>query len=359
MVGFADSYRKRMKVLGGDTRERNMFRKSHEFELYFENTLNREEAVVDGETVQCVFQDQSQSNNKDLSDDKYIILPNSVSAKIGSYVEWRGEQWLIFTGEYKTIPTHQQLKIKHVNMYMKWLVDKNKKLICNDGKGWGAYVQNQTLYTLGVSNTGNNFPIANAKMSIFIKDVPETRAIKIGTRLFIAGDIYKIEFADRVSRPGLINWLLDEDTFNDEIDNAELGVANYWDEENPKHTDTSQVDTGTKSSSDTDATETHENDSEDVQPEVQWNIEGQLKARLGRSYTYTVVSTDGSQPEVSEWIVGDIEALPFYVNSKDQHSITIQVKDDYTVVGQTATIAAKVNGEIKNIAIKIIKKFGQ
>ena len=72
MVGFADSYRKRMKVLGGDTRERNMFRKSHEFELYFENTLNREEAVVDGERVQCVFQDQPQSNNKDLSDDKYI-----------------------------------------------------------------------------------------------------------------------------------------------------------------------------------------------------------------------------------------------------------------------------------------------
>lgn len=69
-------------------------------------------------------------------------------------------------------------------------------------------------------------------------------------------------------------------------------------------------------------------------------------------------NSDGTQPNVSEWIVGDIESQPFYVLEKNEHTISIRIKDDFRNVGHIVTIAAKVNGEIKNIAIKIIKKFG-
>lgn len=356
MGNFASLYRQRMKVLGDSQRERNMIRKTREFEKYFENTLDKEPAQVDGVETELVFQDHSQSNNKDLSDDKYVIAPNSVAIDVGSYIKWRNEEWLVFTEEFKTIPTHQQLKIKHVNRRLKWLVDKEKKTICNNGDGWGAYIQNQTLYTLGVSFSGQHMPLANAKMSVYIKDTPETRAVKVGTRLFIAGQVYKVEFADYVSRVGLVNWLLDEDTKNPEIDNAELEIANYWDADSPSGSH--PKDNLDASDQKDDHSESTETPSEDVQPKVEWNIEGETRARLGRTYVYSVKATDGSEPEVTEWITGDIEGVPFYVKDRNEHSLTIQVKDNYSLVGQTSTIAAKVNGEIKNIAIKIIKKFG-
>lgn len=351
-MSFSDLYHKKMASVGSTSRERNFNRAKKEFELYFANSLTKAECVIDGVKTEASFQDQSQSNNKDLSDDKYLVVPNGVEVGIGSYVEWDDAEWLVFTGEYKTVPTHQQFKIKHVNRTIKWLVDKKNKTICNGGKGWGAYVQNQTMYTLGVSFSGDHMPLANAKMSVFIKDTPETRAIEVGTRIFIAGQVYKVEFRDYVSRVGLVNWLLDEDTKNPDTDNFELEIADYYD---GRKDGSNSSDTGKKEDT---PGEGQESSSEDDKPKVEWNIEGEQRARLGRTYAYTVKSSDGTQPNVSEWIVGDIESQPFYVLEKNEHTISIRIKDDFRNVGHIVTIAAKVNGEIKNIAIKIIKKFG-
>lgn len=340
MSNFSDTYRKKMKVNGSTRRARAYKQAQRDFDLYFENTLTRSECLIDGKPAQAVFQDQSQSNNKDLSDDKYIVVPNSVEIGVGSYVTWRDTQWLVFTEEYKTIPTHQQLKIKHINRTIKWLVDKDNKTICNHGEGWGAYVQNQTLYTLGVSFSGNHLPLANGKMSIYIKDTPETRAVKVGTRLLVAGQAYKIEFTDFVSRTGLISWLLDEDTKNPEIDNFELEIADYY-----------------KGNGDSEENEDGKKDDKPLEP-TRWNIEGEQRARLGHTYEYQLVNLDKNE-SASNWILEDIDDTnPFYVLEKDEKKISIRIKDDFRYVGKTFTIAATVNGEIKNIAIKVIKKFG-
>lgn len=361
---FADSYKKRMELLGKSRKERAFIRKSREFEQYFEDTLTKGDCVIDGVVTQAVFQDQSQSNSKGLSDDKYIVLPNDVKIGVGSYVEWRDKDWIVFTDEAKTIPDHQQLKIKPTNYRIKWLVDKNKKTICNGGKGWSAYVQNNTLYTLGVSFSTSYMPLANAKMSVYIKDVPEVHRLKVGSRIFIGGNVFKIEFIDYVSRVGLVNWLLDQDTKNDEMDNSELEVADYYDNDD-KRTSTSEPNSNTSSEKTSEAgsnTSTPSGGSnspvEDDKSKIDWLIEGETKARIGRSYVYTAKSSTGKDVSVSEWIVGDIEGQPFYVLEKTDHSISIRIKDDYSLIGTTTTIAAKVNDEIKNIAIKIIKKFG-
>ena len=338
-MSFTDQFRQKMNRMGGNRKDRNFLRAQREFQSYFDNTLTSTTCLIDGVLTKAVLQDQSQSNNKDLSDDKYLIVPNSVNVGVGSYVEWRGAEWLVFTEEYKTIPTHQQLKIKHVNRRLKWITDRETKTVCNNGDGWGAYVQNQTLYTLGVSFSGEHLPLANAKMSVYIKNTPETRAVKVGTRLFIAGQVYKIEFADLVSRTGLISWLLDEDTKNPETDNFDLGIADYY------------LGNGDAKPKDDEKKESTDEDKAD------WSIEGETRIRQGRSYVYKLVTSD-PEMKVNEWILGDIEGLPFFVTEKGERSISIRVKDDFRVVGQQSTIAAKVNGEIKNIALKVIKKFG-
>ncbi|TGB09678.1 hypothetical protein [Limosilactobacillus reuteri] len=352
MSSFSTSYRRKQKILGDNRVTRNYNRQLEEFNLFYQDTLTKHDCVIDGVPTQAVFQDHSQSNNKDLSDDKYVVVPNSVKIGVGSYVEWADETWMVFTEEYKTIPSHQQLKIKHTNRRIKWLTNRDSKLICNFGKGWPAYVQNQTLYTLGVSFSGQNIALANAKMSVYIKDIPETRAVSVGTRLWISGQVYKIEFADYVSRPGLVNWLLDEDTKNPETDDYDLEIADYW--------VSGQKETGNTNNSEAKPAmppKAPDSSSEEEKKEVEWSIEGNKKARLSHTYVYTAMNSDGTKVDVSEWILGTLEDSPFYVKEKDNHSITVTVKDIFKLVGQTVTIAAKVDGKIKNIAIKIIKKF--
>ena len=88
-------YRDKIRRKGSSSYERNYKLKEREFNDYFRNALTKEQCLVDGVSEYMVFQDHSQSNNKDLSDDKYIVCPNSVKVSIGSYIYWRDSMWMV------------------------------------------------------------------------------------------------------------------------------------------------------------------------------------------------------------------------------------------------------------------------
>lgn len=319
-----------MKSKGDSRYERAMKHKVREFSKYFKNTLNKETCLIDGEEVLAVFQDHSQSNNKDLSDDKYVILPNETVADVGSYMIWRQSEWLVFTEEFKTIPTHQQMKIKEVNENIKW-IDSNGEIV-NNGDGWGAYVQNQTLYTLGVSFTGNNISVVNAKMMMYMQDNEETKTLKLQDRIFIGDNVYTVMFTDNVSRRGLINYLLEQDTISDVYDNKELRIADYY---RKKKEDEEVIGGG---------------NGKVVE------ILGEEKLKVGRTYTFTA-----SQKEVvREWSIETIDGkeLPFIVQERDTTSITLRVKDDNRTIGINANILAKLSDKkIVSKNVKVVSKF--
>lgn len=328
----------------GDSRyKRNLNSKSREFIKYFRDSLDKDICYINGLKTAAIFQDHSQSNNKDLSDDKYLILPNETLCDVGAYINWRNSEWLVFTEEFKTIPTHQQLKIKHVNHKVKWIVDYDGHKVCNNNEGWGAYVQNQTLYTLGVSFTGNHLALANAKMMLYLQDNEETRKIKVGTRFFLGTNVYKVMFADPISRTGLINLLLDEDTKNSNIDNYELGIANYWEPDNKDNEDN------------------HDESNKDEHTESKLSIVGDTRVKLGRSYSYKVVETDreGNQKpvKVSEWNVESLENMPLQMLERNEDSLQIRSVDDARNIGTIVNIMATVNNNIVNLSLKIVAKF--
>lgn len=316
-------YLRKMSRIGSTKRDRAMKAKEKEFNDYFENALNKEFCYVDGVGTEIIFQDHSQSNNKDLSDDKYLIAPNYVDIKVGSYIDWRSSQLLVFTEEIKTIPTHQQLKAKIVNWTLKWVSNDGKIISC------GAYVQNQTLYTLGIANSGKYISVVDGKMMMYVKNDKETRtALKAGKRVFIGESVYTITYADIVSRKGLINLLMTQDTFNENTDNAELGIADYYNR-----------------------VELPEQKPEESIVE----ITGEKRARLGFTYTYAV--SDG---EVSEWIVESLDGndAPFYIQERNAKEINIRIKDDYRYVNQMINIIATLsNGDIVSLPVKTINKF--
>ena len=83
-----DSLIERMANRGTSQRERMLRNKQRYFERYYNNTLNLHQCLVDGRPEELIFQDHSQSNNKDLSDDKYVVCKNDVKIGIGSYIDW-------------------------------------------------------------------------------------------------------------------------------------------------------------------------------------------------------------------------------------------------------------------------------
>ena len=314
-----------MAKRGRTLAERNLRNKQRSFERYYNSTLNLHDCLVDGRPEKMIFQDHSQSNNKDLSDDKYVVCKNDVVIGVGSYVDWMDSKWLVFTKEAKTIPTHQQLKVKVINETIKWIKDEK---ICNGGKGGGAYVQNQTLYTLGVSRQGNFLDLVNAKMMMYMQDNEETRALKTGDRIFIGYAVYKIMFKDIVSRRGLINYLLEEDTMSS-YDNSELGIADYYKPEN-----TNAIKDNT----------TVDNEI----PEIIGNQQG----RIGRNYEYNVENTT-----VDEWIFDAVGAEFVEILEGNEHKVSIRIKDDRRNVGQTATLFAKHGDNVGSLIIRIANKF--
>lgn len=312
-----------MNRLGATRYDRGLKGKQREFERFFEVALNKEDCYIDGVKTQAIFQDHSQSNNKDLSDDKYVIVPNSTKAGVGSYIEWRNQEWLVFTEEVKTIPTHQQMKVKIVNLTINW-IDSGGTI-----RNYGAYVQNQTLYTLGVSFQGDLISVVDGKMMMYMQNNESTRNIRVGTRVFIGEAVFKILFADSVSRKGLINFLMEEDTIT-ENDNRELKIADYWNR----------------------IPET-EGESEDKElPE----ITGSETARIGSTHSFSISNGES----VEEWNIETIDgnAQPFYLLERNTEILTLQFKNDFRYVGEVVNIIARLSsGDYVSLPVRVIKRF--
>lgn len=323
------AYRNKMSRRGRNLYERTYNKKRRSFVNWYENALNRESCIIDGIPSQAVFQDHSQSNNKDLSDDKYVVTENETQIGIGSYVDWRDREWLVFTEEEKTIPTHQQLKIKEVNWNIKWLKDGE---VVNNGLGYGAYVQNQTLYTLGVAFVGDLASIANGKMMMYVQNNVDTRDIRIGQRVYIGESVYKILFKDPISRQGLINFLMEQDQEHPDNDNPELGVADYY--------------TGGANPT----METHD-------PDKVIEIQGDGVARVGSRHTYRISDEDRT---VDEWIVNYMDSgnSPFRVIKKDEKEVELEFVDDHRNLGKIVNIYAILDdGSTADTSIQIITKY--
>ncbi|PEF30287.1 hypothetical protein CON39_11465 [Bacillus thuringiensis] len=332
------TFRNRMNSKGGTRYERNFNKMSRSFELWFENTLAKEEVEIDGVKQYAVINDQNQNNNKDLSDDKYMVVKNESNLKVGSIMKWRDREWLIFSDEEKSVPTHKQTKIRPSNGRIKWMI--NGKVSGVEGNGHPAVIKNNTLYTLGLSTSGHHSWIVNAKMLMYMQDNSETRNIALGQRVFISGAVYQVMFKEWMSRNGMIQFLLEEDFVDPSRDNVELGIADYYidgkeqgggEEEKPKPVEKTVVITGSE------------------------------KARIGATVKYEAnVYEDGNvNPEegIVEWTVMDDSAVATIVEQSTK-GISIRIVSNFQKVGSQITIVGKTaDGVLGSKTVKIISPY--
>lgn len=332
MTSYFDEFKKKIDLRGVSRADRLLKLKEREFELFFNESLTKySDCLLNGVPVEMVFQDQNQSNNKDLSDDKYVLARNEINIGIGDYITWADTDWLVFTEEYKTIRTHKQVKVKRVNETIKWI--RNGKIINNE-KGYGAYVQSQTLYTMGVQKN-NTLHVVDSKMSIYIQANEDTRDLMMGERVIVGRRAYKLNFIDDVSRPGLISFLLDEDTIS-EYDNIELGVADYG-----RYYGNTEIERPNIEDSDDTSTAGME-------------ITGNQRVKISATYTYSTVGF-----VAKGWLIESLlNETPTIVQSKTGENITLVVKDDFRFIGKQFNLVALVNDKDRVVLpITIIKKF--
>lgn len=321
-----------MSIRGNSAFDRAMYAKQRQFDLYFESTLNKELVEIDGVPEYATFQDQNQNNNKDMSDDKYMITRKDSVIKSGSYVKWRDNMWLVFMEENKTVPTHRQVKIKETNAIIRWMVGDK---VCGNGNGYPAYAQNNTLYTLGVATSGQNAWVINAKFGMYMQDNYESRSIKIGQRIFIGGNIYKILFKDYTARKGIISFLLEEDFVNPNKDNVELQIADYY---TAISQDESEVDGTSK--------------------EV--TITGASTAKIGSLVKYEAkVFQDGKelQADITDWTIDDTEKVATIVEQSPT-GITLRIENNFKKVGSVISVIGKTSdGVFGSESVRIVSPY--
>lgn len=331
-MSYSDVYKRRIGMRGSSRIERNIIAKKKSFGRYFENALNKDIVTIDGVEQYAVFTDQNQNNNKDLSDDKYVVVPLESNMDTGSYIDWRGKIWMVFTEENKTIKSHKQGKVKASNQHVKWMYEGK---IIGKGIGYPAFIQNQTLYTLGVSTSGNHSWIVNAKMTVYLQDNPETRTLRIGQRIFIGGAVFQIMFRDYVSRKGLINFLCEQDMVNPERDDMVNEVADY-------HTILE------------DPQEQVSGDSREVM------INGSSVAKIGALMKYEAnVFSDGTelQEGVAEWTIADIDHVATIVEQTTEY-IMVRIENNFQKVGSMISIIGKTSdGVIGTKSVNIISPY--
>lgn len=341
---FVD-FKRRMALKGNTKYDRAFNQKQRSFNEWFKNSLTKSLVKIDNVEYQAVIQDQNQNNNKDLSDDKYMIIENSTPSHVGSLVEWRDRTWLVFTDEEKTIATHKQQKIKPTNHIIKWMLNNGE--ICGNGEGYHAYVQNNTLYTLGVSMSGNNAWVANAKMLMYLPYNDETRNMKLGERVFIGSNVYEVMMKDFISRKGLVHYLLEETFYNPNTDDLENGVADRWKEQDSEGVATGEVNN---------ANNNVVNDSN-----YTLSIEGSNVIKIGKTSVITAImsNAEGSIIEnpITEWTVVDVDGVSTIVE-QDQSSITISIAKNFKYVGNQITVVGKaVDGTLASKTINIISPY--
>lgn len=329
---YYSAFKRKMSIRGETPYLRNMKNKENTFNKYFENTLNKELAIVNQkESIPIVFQDHSQSNNKDLSDDKYVITKNEFPIMVGDYIQWRNSVWMIFTKEYKTIPTHQQAKIKETNESIKWI--RNGEIV-NNGLGWWAYVSSGTKYTMGVSETPY-IHVPDAKMTMYMQNNPDTKMLQMNERIFIGDNVYKIKFRDDVSRRGLISYLLDQDTVNENYDNVELGIADYY-----KYF-----------GKDNDFIKEH---SDEMVDRVDNSLSGNLTIKVDGSNKYT------SHIPIKLWSIESIDKTneQVAITYSDDNTLEIKFANDPRFIGHNFNIIAKdYNDNYQSFNVTVIKKY--
>ena len=193
--------------------------------------------LEEGLETEAIIQNVTTDNIN--NDSMRQILCRIGTLRSGQYVEYKNRYWLV-----ATLPDDNKMYEKAImlccNHYLQW---KNEK-----GEVVGRYciTMDETKYTVGEKDKGNNIILGDTRFNISIPRDEETLKLVSGRRFLISNTQYnpqaykltRIEdvtsyFVSKDVLPfqdysGISNLVCAEDQFNSQVDNKELMIADYY-----------------------------------------------------------------------------------------------------------------------------------
>ena len=130
----------------------------------------------DTRVIRCLINNITLNDQRNL-DEKYIHVPNGIDIRIGCYVKWDNQDWLIIFREHNSLSTHKTYVMRKCGQIFNFKY-RNKVYpipIC---------VSNLTLYSDGMDDSVHtSIPDSKREIKYGLNDV--TSNIQLGTRFML------------------------------------------------------------------------------------------------------------------------------------------------------------------------------
>lgn len=193
--------------------------------------------LSDGIEIKAIVQNVTTDNIN--NDDMRQVLCNIGILQSGQYIEYKNRYWLV-----ATLPDDNKLYEKAImlccNHYLQWKNDNGLVI------GRYCITLDETKYTVGEKDKGNNVILGDTRFNISIPRDEETLKLKSGKRFLISNttnnaQAYKLTRIEDVTEyyvtkdvlpfqdySGIANLVCAEDQVNDQVDNKDLMIADYY-----------------------------------------------------------------------------------------------------------------------------------
>lgn len=220
-----DIYKQRLSYLKDSPRERWLKNTQNWINTKLPRSLSYQSVIIDGERRECAI-----TSTQKLKEKNILAMPGE-NIFAGSYVEWANSIWLI-TSVDENSEVYQTGLMVQCNYNLKWINSNgeivSRMVIAIDGTKYLTGEYSQQFVTVG-----------DARMQVTMPKDEETVLIDRDDRFLIddpdAHDIQAFEVTklNRISSVynghGICVHMLVESPRNDNVDNYELMIANYYD----------------------------------------------------------------------------------------------------------------------------------
>ena len=272
------------------------------------------------------FRHGAEKHNPDIGVGSYVYMADEDG-------EWKW--WLITAIDER--PQFRQYIILEVNWTLRWVVD-------NQIHSCLAVQRYQNSYSSGVQ-TGSRIAGVDDVTSLWVPTNVSTQTIGYNQR-FLISDVgrvpalcYEVSKISDTSPIGLTKFGLAQTTFNEQTDNVDLMIADYW-----------------------------KSGIEPIEPDIETELLGTAAIsysgvkptiKVGGSYkTFTpIFSVEGTT--VAQWLVsdenGDISGDTNYIIERDGELLKIKVAANYNLIGKILIIqVVGLDGSTAEVQIEIV-----
>ncbi|QSF43535.1 hypothetical protein [Paenibacillus tianjinensis] len=160
------------------------------------------------------------TDDSELKSQKVVTAIPGQSVDAGYLYYWNNEYWLTIQNDYQLGGIYDRGVILRCYSSIKWL-DENGDI----RSSWFCMQSNSTS-SFGIED-GRVLILPNERRELTIQDTIYTRKIEKNKRFIVDGRAWRVIGVNRLI-DGIITLTLEENLINKDLDNVELGIADYY-----------------------------------------------------------------------------------------------------------------------------------